>query len=231
VVVAAPAQAQTQTIYDDLMQNGWANYSYNGGFDFAATAFVHGGTKSISYVPDDVPNAVSLALPFAAGDVTTAQYPVLHFWIHAGPTGGQQLGISLGRSDTDEEIEAIVAFGSLTGYIAGGVVAANQWREVTVNLTQAPLSYNGSFDRIDIYTDNFDQPVLYMDDFTLTQAGAPPPVNALQVEHDVTVASMLSDRFTWRDSRNEPRVAVLAHNDTAASYSSRSCGPAANEAQ
>lgn len=35
----------------------------------------------------------------------------------------------------------------------------------------------------------------------------------LQVERDVTVDSMLSDRFTWIDSRGDPRSAVLAHND------------------
>ncbi len=40
----------------------------------------------------------------------------------------------------------------------------------------------------------------------------PEPVATLQVEHDVSVDSMNSDRFTWRDSANAPRVAVLAHN-------------------
>ncbi len=35
----------------------------------------------------------------------------------------------------------------------------------------------------------------------------------LQVEHDVSVGLMDSDRFTWIDSAGQPRVAVLAHND------------------
>ena len=38
-------------------------------------------------------------------------------------------------------------------------------------------------------------------------------VNTLLIEHDVTIGSMVSDRFTWRDAANQTRVAVLAHND------------------
>src|SRR5262249_44688950 len=32
-------------------------------------------------------------------------------------------------------------------------------------------------------------------------------------EHDVSVASMTSDRITWRDSLGHPRVIVLAHDN------------------
>jgi hypothetical protein len=41
----------------------------------------------------------------------------------------------------------------------------------------------------------------------------PSATQTIQIEHDVTVASMVSDRFTWSDGSNQPRVAVLAHND------------------
>jgi hypothetical protein len=41
-------------------------------------------------------------------------------------------------------------------------------------------------------------------------------VAPIEIDHDVTVDSMVSDRFTWRDSANQPRVAVLAHNDNGA---------------
>ena len=50
----------------------------------------------------------------------------------------------------------------------------------------------------------------------LAAAAARGQVAPLQIDHDVTVASMVSDRFTWRDSANRPRVAVLAHNDNGA---------------
>ena len=42
---------------------------------------------------------------------------------------------------------------------------------------------------------------------------APASANTLLIEHDVTVGAMVSDRFTCRDAANQPRVAVLAHND------------------
>lgn len=38
-------------------------------------------------------------------------------------------------------------------------------------------------------------------------------VSPIVIEHDVTVQTMTSDRFTWIDSSGQPRVAVLAHND------------------
>lgn len=50
------------------------------------------------------------------------------------------------------------------------------------------------------------------DAFLGTVAPPPEPVATLQVEHDVSVDGMNSDRFSWRDSANQPRVAVLAHN-------------------
>ena len=39
------------------------------------------------------------------------------------------------------------------------------------------------------------------------------PVAPLRIDHDVTVDTMVSDRFTWRDAAGQPRAAVLAHND------------------
>lgn len=42
------------------------------------------------------------------------------------------------------------------------------------------------------------------------QVAAPP----IQIERNVTVANILSDRFTWRDSSGKNRVAVLGHNDS-----------------
>src|SRR5260370_10570255 len=52
-------------------------------------------------------------------------------------------------------------------------------------------------------------------------AAAQAQVNSMLIEHDVTVDSELSDRFTWTDSSNKPRVAVLAHNDIAPFNGSR----------
>lgn len=220
---AAPcaAQAQSLTVYDDALQNGFGDWSYGGGSNFANTTPVHGGSKSISLAGNAF-NAVSFT--HETGQLTTATYPALHFWIHGGTTGGQALTLLLQK---DCDVACVqVAQGNLNSFIIGGSPGANAWREVFVPITQAPLSYSGDYDRFDIQSNAAGtQPTVYFDDIT-AQAGTtvdliykngfegmPVAANALVEEHDVTVASMVSDRFTWRDSANRPRVAVLAHND------------------
>jgi hypothetical protein len=206
--LATTAQAQL-TIYDDQLQNSFQDFSYGGvpaDFDFASTLQAHGGTKSIRFVGNNF-NAVSFARP--TPDVTTVQYPAAHFWVHGGSAGGQHLRIYLQLDG------GIVANASIDSYIVNGPIAANAWREVIVPFGQAPLSYAGSFDRIDLQSDiGGGQPALFIDDVSIGPIPSQ-PVNSMQIEHDVNVASMLSDRFTWRDSAGQPRVAVLAHNDTA----------------
>lgn len=208
--IATAAQAQDLTVYDDALQNSFQDYSYGGvpsDFNFSSTAQVHGGTYSIAFIGNSF-NALSFARP--SGALTTAAYPVLRFWIHGGAAGNQQLVITLQLGVN------IVKSAELDTYIAGGAAAAGAWREVTVTFANGPLSYSGSFDRIDLQSGiGGGQPVLYIDDMTLGQVAAQPS-NTMNIEQGVTVASMVSDRFTWQDSSNQPRVAVLAHNDTAA---------------
>ncbi len=201
--------AQDLTVYDDTLQNGFQNYSYaNPGDpvpDFTNTAQPHTGTKSISLNGKNF-NAVSF---YHATAFTTAQYPTLHFWVHGGAASGQQLQLFLQFNG------GVVKSAPLDAYIAGGSIAAGVWREVTVPFASIPLSYSGSFDRIDLQSNSAGtQSVLYIDDVTLV-APSGPPAPTMQIDHDVTVASMASDRFTWNDGAGKPRVAVLAHNDTA----------------
>lgn len=201
-VFSATLHAQTLTIYDEAMQNSFdgPGYSYGGGSNFASTAEAHAGTYSISFIGNNY-NAVSFARP--APDVSSAAYPVLRFWVHGGATGNQQLRLYLQLND------AIVANVELESYVDGGSIGAGVWREVTIPL--APLA--ATFDRIDLQSDQgAAQGVLYIDDVVLGQEEAE-LVDPMVIENSVTVASMVSDRFTWKDSNNQPRVAVLAHND------------------
>ncbi len=210
VLAASAAQAQTLTIYDEAMQNSFdgPGYSYGGGSDFASTAQAHGGTHSISFVGNNF-NAVSFARP--APDVSSATYPILRFWVHGGATGGQLLRLYVQLDN------AVLTSVDLESYVAGGSIAAGVWREVTVPL--APLA--ASFDRIDLQSDQVAaQGVLYIDDVTLGQAAAE-VASPMLIEQGVTVASMVSDRFTWTDSNNQPRVAVLAHNDGQVDHGAR----------
>jgi hypothetical protein len=219
------ACAQSLIVYDDALENGFGDWSYGGGSNFANTTPVHAGTHSISLAGNAF-NAVSFT--HETGLLSTTNYPVLHFWVHGGTAGGQQLALVLQKDCSAAGNPcAVVAQGNLAPYIAGGAPAAGVWREVTVSIAQPPLSYSGNYDRIDIQSNAAGtQPTVYFDDIAVQAAttvvdpifangfeGAPVAANLLVEEHAVTVASMVSDRFTWRDSANKPRVAVLAHND------------------
>lgn len=213
---AMPCVGQELSVYEDTLQNGFQDYSYGGGSDFANVTPVHGGSASIAFAGNNY-NAVSFAHP--GGDLSTDDYAVLRLWVHGGMAGNQQLRLFLQH---DGSIVADAA-------IAGGALVAGEWREVQITLTVPPMSYAGAFDRIDVQSDaNGSQPVLYLDDVALLSVQpdlvfvdgfdgeqTPPTANALVVDHDVTIDSMLGDRFTWYDSNGELRVAVLAHNDGA----------------
>ncbi|HEY0230222.1 MAG TPA: hypothetical protein VGC55_03125, partial [Dokdonella sp.] len=165
-------------------------------------------------------NAVSFFQPGAP--FAFADHPALRFWIHGGDTGGQQLTLFLQNSGA-----GTLASVALDGYIDGGAPIANAWREVDVPLaTIAAFTALGSYDRIDIQSDAGGvQPTLYIDDVSLPASSPDPifangfdgsggsPVSLLVIDHDIPIDGLSGDRFTWQDSANQPRVAVLAHND------------------
>jgi hypothetical protein len=210
LLVAAAAQAQTVTVYSDSLQNGFQDYSYGGGSNFASTVQVHSGSNSISFLGNNF-NAVSFDQP--AGPYSTATYPTLRLWVRGG-AANQHLQLVLQNGANN-----VVAQASLDNYIPGGVIANGQWLQATVNFTQAPLNYNGNFDRIDLqWNSGAAAPAgqeIYLDDIELGQTSVAPS-GTLIIDHDITLGggdNIPSDRFTWQDSANHPRVAVLAHND------------------
>lgn len=209
-LLGVSASAQTLTIYDDALQNGFENWSYGnpaGEPVFDSNEEAHGGLSSIKFTGNASYNALSFAHPTL--DYSTAQYPVLRFWIHGGAAGGQQLRLYL---QLDGGIVPAASSFELDAYIEGGAPVANEWREVVVDLTAPPISYAGLFDRIDLQSDAGAQPALYIDDVVLGQPGAEMTA-PMEITRDVTIASMVSDRFRWQDSANQPREAVLAHSD------------------
>jgi hypothetical protein len=209
LLLAATGQAQVLTIYDDALQNSFSDVSFGGGSNFNNATPTNSGAKSISFIGNNF-NAVSFA--HSGGSISVATYPILRFWVHGGTAGNQPLRLYVGNGGVSQNA-------ALNGYIAGGALVAGQWREATIDLRLAPFSANTQFDRIDIQYDSGaaadPAQILYIDDMTAGQPVAT-PVSIMQIDHDVTVASMVSDRFTWQDSANQPRAAVLAHNNTAA---------------
>ena len=233
LLACARAAATDVVVYDDALQSGWQDYSYGGGSNFASTAQAHGGSQSIAFTGGGGAGAYNAVSLYHPADYTTAAYPTLHFWVHGGSSGGQQLYLFL------QDANGIVAQAPLDAYIAGGAIVAGTWKEVTVPLTGGALAYSGPYRRIDLQSDsNSAQPLLYLDDISLRAAatdaifangfeGTGPGVPTLVQEHDVNVLSMPSDRFTWRDSSNRARVASLAARRAANCASSATKPPAA----
>jgi hypothetical protein len=212
-VQAAHAQL---VVYDDAVGTGFEDWSYGGGSDFANTTPVHGGTYSIA-LSGNAWNAVSFH--HAPGALATADWPLLKLWVHGGSTGGQQLQLIVQHEGE------VVAQAPLGAFLASGPTAGT-WREASIALAQPPLSWSGTFDRIDIQSDAAGtQPAVYFDDIALFAAGGDaifadgfegdglPAQGGLVIERDVAIDGLTGDRFGWRDAAGQPRVAVLAHND------------------
>jgi hypothetical protein len=217
------ADAQSLVIYDDTLENGFLDYSYThdaGSIDFAATAQVHSGTKSIAFASAGF-DAVKLASPTVRD---TGTYPQFSFWFFgsAAQCNALQVVLEKNAGATDNE----VARGDLSAYTTCSA-GTGAWKQIVVDVTAAPMSFSGQFDRISLFDNSGGFGTAYFDDVSLQSAVVDPifangfegsvvvqpPPNGLVEDHDVTVLSMVSDRFTWRDAANQPRVAVLAHNN------------------
>ncbi len=145
--VASLAARADQVVYDDELQNGFQNWSWQAGgdaqqdVDLANADPVQSGAASVSYLAHDW-NGLSFA--HASADFATADFPELRFFVRGG-AGGEQLTLTL-------QLDAgLVASTALAPLVSGGAIAAGEWREVVVAFADPPLSYSGSFDRIDLH--------------------------------------------------------------------------------
>jgi hypothetical protein len=164
----AVAGSPTVVVYDDALRNGFLDYSYGGGTNIASNAVTRNGSAFAVAFDGNNFNAVSFSQPpngSGGVDYAVAQYPVLRLWLNGGASGGQQLRLFVQRDD------AIVGPANgveLDAFIAGGALAANEWREVMVRLDAPPVSLAGSYDRIDLQSDAPGaQPRLYVEDVTI----------------------------------------------------------------
>jgi hypothetical protein len=223
LVMAVPVMAADLVIYDDASQNGFnQNCSFNAATNFAETTFVHSGIDGISFSATNF-GAVSWCTP-ASVPLSTTNYSGITFWVNGGASSGQDLQLVFGLAGNPSPV-ASASVDTLLGH----AIAANTWAQVTASFDNAPMLYNGNFDQISIQSNTAGaQPTVYFDDVRLIGRASgtdwifksgfegsvlPPPACGMTQEHDVSVGSMVSDRFTWCDSANAPRVAVLAHND------------------
>jgi hypothetical protein len=211
---SVPALADVP-VYGDALAAGFEDWSWGGGVDLANTTPVHAGSRSIRFTGNDW-NALSIHAAASYPTATTG----LRFWLHGGAGGGQQLALIL---EKDGSASAVVPLNPL-----GVVPAAGQWKEMRLAFAAIPaLAGFTDWNRFSLQSNVAGaQASLYLDDLAITAAGGPdpifasgfegggpPPPNGLTIERDVTIDGLAGDRFTWRDGTNQPRVAVLAHNN------------------
>lgn len=166
VLAAAPCFGQSLVVYDDALQNDWANYSYGGGSDFAHATTTYSSTAAaIALTPNNF-NAIALANENAGRVFSPATVAGLRFYIHGGAAGGQQLRLHIyagtgGVPAIDLDLDALIP----------GGIEANSWREVTLFFADAGIAYGGSFRRFDFAADGATaQPTLYVDQLSLLPA-------------------------------------------------------------
>jgi hypothetical protein len=154
-----------QIIYDDALQNGWQDWSYNTTRNFNNTGtYVHSGAASISATITSGWGALSLW--HSAFD--SSVYTNLTFWINGGASGGQQL-----------QIYAELATGAKPA-INLPTLAANTWQQISFSLAALGVANQPNFIRFSIQDrSGAAEPTFYVDDIIL-QAGAPilPGTNA-----------------------------------------------------
>lgn len=135
---SAPAPVG-QTVYDDSLQNGWQNFSW-GTVNFANTQFPQAGNQAIRFDAHSF-QGLSFAKPGAA--ISAAQFPELRFWIR-GSNGNEQFTVSLQTAGT------LHVNLPLAQFVSGGAIAAGSYREVRLRFADPPISYTGSFERINV---------------------------------------------------------------------------------
>ncbi len=155
---APTARAQdTQQVYTDTLGAGWQSWSWCV-TDFASHDYAHSGTSSIKATITAAYQGLYLHCDNLAG----SQYSTITFWIHGGNTNGRSLQIS-GIINNN-----YVGNISLNPFIAGGSVAAGQWRLVTVPLSALGLAGTSAMNGFWIAdTGTNGQPAFYVDDVAL----------------------------------------------------------------
>ena len=148
-----------QPIYEDSLQEGWANWSW-ATVNLAATTPVHSGTRAISVTAS---NWQALFL-HATELVDPASITGLTFWINGGTAGGQLVNVQA----------TINSAGQTT--VALDPLPTQQWRQVSISLASLGITPGLLMDGLWFQVPTTGQvPVFYVDDLSLS--GPPPPTN------------------------------------------------------
>jgi hypothetical protein len=152
------AAAQNMVIYDDALQNGWADWGWTA-INYNNTTPVHSGSKSISVT---ITNAWQ-GIYIAHANFSSTPYSNLTFWIHGGASGNQQLQVQGLLNGTAQAAVSLPA------------PAANTWQQISISLSSLHVANQSTFSGFWIQGVNSSQPTFYLDDIVLTTNSTPPP--------------------------------------------------------
>lgn len=174
--------AQTgMVLYDDALENTWANWSWSSTIDLGNTSPVHSGSKSIAVTI----TAAWGALYLEHSGFSSGPYSNLVFWINGGSTGGQQLQVS-GHAGGAQQLSTNLP-----------ALSANSWQQFSIPLAGLGLANRTDVDGIWIWDrKGAAQPIFYVDDISLstnsssvTVTGTPPvtiSIDALSNRHAIS---------------------------------------------
>ncbi len=204
----ARAQAD-QIIYSDSLGAGWQDWSWSAR-DFNSTDYVHSGSKSVKVTYTGAWQGFYLR----HSNFDNSGYTDLVFWINGGTTNNRNVTVAAQINDASQ------ASVPLNSYIAGGSVAANTWRKVTIPLSALHVANNANFNGFWLQDASGGvQPSFYVDDISLT--AVPPPSQVLINVDSNNVRRVIDSRLfgvagaVWDSSFNTAStVSLLNANGT-----------------
>ncbi len=178
----------TNRIYGNLtFNNGWNEYGW--GPRFVTNNPVH--TDALAYCL--APNGGWQAISLTHGDIDSALYTNLTFWINGGAGGGQTVGVGgmLGGVEQPR-----------VGIGINGKLPTNSWLQVSLSLAALGCANQSNFDGIRIWSNSGNvQSNFFIDDVVL--CAAPPPalvhlaVNAAQSVRTVDPRVFAVNTAAW----------------------------------
>jgi hypothetical protein len=143
-----------QIIYDDALENGWANWSW-ATVNLANTSTVHSGSDSISVTANNTSSSWQ-ALYLSVSAINTSSFTNLTFWINGG-TGGQAV-----------LVQGILGGTAQTPGVQIGPLPTNLWRQVTLSMSALGVANQANFTGFWLQAEGSSTiPTFYVDDISL----------------------------------------------------------------
>jgi hypothetical protein len=158
----AAAQSSSQmTVYQDSLNSGWANWSWDTNVNLAASSPVYSGSHSIAATFTSAWGGLYLA---ANQVFSSAPYDTLEFWVNGGSRGGQKVRVMLSDG----------SYTLLSNYAVEIPTPAGAWKQVKLSLSD--LGEPGRIGGI-VWQDTSggSQPTFYLDAISFTYQGSPAP--------------------------------------------------------